>query len=119
MQSSCSAPTTQLSLQDSSVIYGFLTDETGKLKWDILGDYYPCIPYVFRVSTSFRPRGSIVCELLSQPDLGWRVVVQELSFGLSYYNSPYYIGQGSNVWALPDTEYVQPDYAFGYQGNDH
>lgn len=84
-----------------------------------MGDYYPRIPYVFRAITSFRPGGGIVCELLSQPDLGWRGVVHELSFGLSYYSSSYYICQRSNVRALPDAEYTQSQYAFGYQGNDH
>lgn len=103
----------------STVIYGFLTDQADKLRWDIKGDYYPHIPCVFRVITSFHPGGGIVCELLSQPDLGWRGVVHELTFGLSYYNSSYYVGQGSNVRALPDAEYMQPQYAFGYQGNDH
>lgn len=54
----------------------------------------------------------VVCELLSQPDLEW-IVVRELSFGLSYYSSPYYVDQGHNARALPDTKCMQPDYALG------
>ena len=59
-----------------------------------------------------------VCESVSQPDLEW-IVVQELSFGLSYYNSPHYVDQGSNARALPDTKHMQPDCALGYKGNGH
>lgn len=47
-----------------------------------------------------------------------KIAVQELSFGLFYYNSRYYIGQGADKRVLPGAEYIQPDYTFRYQGND-
>ena len=47
-----------------------------------------------------------------------KIAVQGLSFGLFYYNSHYYIGQGTNMRVLPGAEYIQPDYTFRYQGNN-